>query len=88
MTESSQLLVQILKKLSRSQIFKNAYRNKKLDTILNQFKALENSQQSNCNIHNGFQSLASIIIEMLDNIQKYQSSYNLREETMKDAKKR
>ena len=42
--------------------------NEKLDTILSQVKASQISRQKIGNTHNGFRSLASIILERLDNI--------------------
>ena len=41
----------------------------------------QNSQQTIGKTYNGFQSSACIITERLNNIQKYQSNYYLREES-------
>ena len=59
-----------LKKLvTRSQELKIAFGDEKLDIILSQVNAPENSRQPIANTQSGFQSLASIITERLDNIQ-------------------
>ena len=68
--ESSQQLVENLKKkLTRSQKLQIAYGNEKLDTILSQVNAPENSRQQIANTQSGFQPLASIITERFDSIQ-------------------
>ena len=68
--ESSQQRVENLQiKLTRSQKLQIAYGNEKLDTILSQVNALENSQQPLANTQSGFQLLTSIITERLDSIQ-------------------
>ena len=68
--ESSQQLVENLKKkLTRNQKLQIAYGNEKLDTILSQVNAPENSRQQIANTQSGFQPLASIITERLDSIQ-------------------
>ena len=79
--ESSQQLVENLKKLTRSQKLQIAYWNEKLDTILSQVNAPENSRQPINNAHIDFQPLACIITERLDNIKINESNNYLREET-------
>ena len=83
--ESSQQLVENLKqKLTRSQKLQIAYGNEKQDTILSQFNAPEISQQPIANTQSGFQPLASIITERLDNIQINESNNYLKEETKEE----
>ena len=77
--------MRIKKKLTRSQKFQIAYGNDKLDTILSQVNAPEISQQPIANTQSGFQPLASIITERLDNIQIDESISNLREETKEEC---
>ena len=84
--ESSQQLVENLKKLTRSQKLQIAYGNEKLDTILSQVNAPENSRQQIANTQSGFQPLASIITERLDIIQVNESNNYLREETKEECK--
>ena len=84
--ESSQQLVENLKKkLTRSQKLQIAYRNEKLDTILSQVNAPENSRQQIANTQSGFQPLASIITERLESIQINESNNYLREETKEEC---
>ena len=59
-------------KLTRSQELQIAYGNEKLDTILSQLNALENSRQLKSITQSGFHPLARIITERLDNIQMNQ----------------
>ena len=68
--ESSQQLVENLQKLTRSQKLQIAYGNEKLDAILSQVNASQNSRQMIDNIHNGFQPFACIMNEKFDNILK------------------
>ena len=79
--ESSQQLVENLNKLTRSQKLQIAYGNEKLNTILSQVNAPQNSRQQIANTQSGFQPLASIITERLDSIQINGSNNYLREET-------
>ena len=66
----SQYLVQNLKKITRSQKLQIANGNEKLDTILSQVNAVENSLQTIGNIFNNFQLLTNIITERFNNILK------------------
>ena len=79
--ESSQQLVENLQKLTRSQKLQIAYGNEKLDAILSQVNASQNSRQMIDNIHNDFQPFACIMNEKFDNTLKDQSNYYLREES-------
>ena len=84
--ESSQQQVENLKKkLTRSQKLQIAYGNEKLDTILSQVNAPENSWQPIANTQSGFQPLACIITERLDSIQINESNNYLREETKEEC---
>ena len=83
--ESSQQLVENLNKLTRSQKLQIAYGNEKLDTILSQVNAPENSEKQIANTQNCFQPLACIITERLDNIQIDESISYLREETKEEC---
>ena len=85
MLDKSQQLVKNFKKLTRSKKLDIAYRNKKLDTILSQVNAPENSRQPIANTQSGFKPLASIITERLDNIQINESNSYLREETKEEC---
>ena len=76
-----------LLKNCKSQKLQIVYGNEKLDTILSQVNAPENSQQSIANTQSGFQPFASIITERLDNIQIYESNNYLREEIKKECKR-
>ena len=60
----------------------------KLDTMLSQAKASQNSRQMIDNIHNDFQPFACIMTEKFDNTPKDQSNYYLRKESKKGVKKR
>ena len=71
MMQISQQLVQNFKKLSGSQKLQIAYWNEKLDTMLNQVNASQNSRQMIDNIHNDFQPFDCIMAEKFDNIQKF-----------------
>ena len=84
--ESSQQQVENLKiKLTRSQKLQIAYGNEKLDTILSQVNAPENSRQLIANTQSGFQPLASIKTEKFDSIQINESNNYLRKETKKEC---
>ena len=62
--------VQNFLKLSGSQKLQIAYWNEKLDTMLSQANASQNSRQMIDNIHNDFQPFAFIMTERFDNTQK------------------
>ena len=66
----SKQLVQNFLKLSGSQKLQIAYWNEKLDTMLSQANASQNSRQMIDNIHNDFQPFAFIMTERFDNTQK------------------
>ena len=85
MESNQQLVENFLKKLTRSQKLQIAYGNEKLDTILSQVNAPENSRQQIANTQSGFQPLASIITERLDSIQINESNNYLREETKEEC---
>ena len=57
--------------------------NEKLDTMLSQVNASQNSRQMIDNIHNDFQPFVCIMIERFDNSLKDQSNYYFREERKK-----
>ena len=80
-TASSQLKIKTYRK-SDSQF---SIENEKLDIMLSQHNAPQNSLQTKGDTHNGFQPLASIITERLDNTLKDQSNYYLREESKKEC---
>ena len=75
-----------LKKLSGSQKLQITYWNEKLDTMLSQVNAPQNSRQMIDNIHNDFQPLACIMTERFDNTPKDQSNYYLREENKNECR--
>ena len=81
----SQQIVQNFKKLSGSQKLQIAYSNEKLDTILSQVNASQNSRQMINNIHNDFQPFACIMTERFDNTPKDQSNYYLKGENKKEC---
>ena len=72
-------------KLKKNQKLQIDYGNEKLGTILNQVNAPENSLQQIANTQSGFQPLASIITERLDNLQIDESISYLREETKEES---
>ena len=74
-----------LKTVTKSQKFQIAYGDEKLDAILSQINAPENSWRSIANTHSSFQSLTSIITERLDNIQINESNNYLIEETKEEC---
>ena len=83
----SQQLVQNFKKKSfRKPKMQIAYWNEKLDTILSQVNALQNSRQMIDNIHSDFQTFACIMTERFENTPKDQSNYYLREENKKECR--
>ena len=53
--------------------------------MLSKVNASQNLRQTISNAHNGFQSLASIKDERLDNILKDQYNYHLREKSKKEC---
>ena len=59
----------------------------KLDTILNQVNAPENSRQQIGNTHSGLQHLANIITERLNNTQINESDSYLNKETKEECQK-
>ena len=67
--ESSEQLVENLKKFTRNQKPQLAYGNEKLDTILSQVNAPENSRQPIAHAQSCFQPLARIIAERFDSVQ-------------------
>ena len=75
-----------LQKDARSQKLQIDFGNKNLNTILSRVNASQISRQTIGNIHNGCQSLVSIMTEMLDNILKDQSNYYLRGESKKECR--
>ena len=82
----SQQLVQNFTKFSGSQKLQIAYWNEKLDTMLSQVNASQNSRQMIDNIHNDFQPFACIMTERFDNTPKDQSNYYLKEENKKECR--
>ena len=72
-------------KLTRNQKLQIAYGNEKLDTMLSQVNASQNSWQMIDNILNDFQPFASTITERFDNTLKDQSNYYFREESKKEC---
>ena len=68
MASSQQLIDNLKKIITRSQKLQIVYGNEKLDTILSQANAPENSRQSITNSQSGLHPLANIITERLDNI--------------------
>ena len=83
---SQQQVHNLKKKLSEGQKLQIAYWNEKLDTMLSQVNASQNSRQMIEKIHNDFQSFACIMIDKFDNIPKDQSNYYLREESKKECR--
>ena len=84
----SQQLVQNFKKHSGSQKLQVAYWNKKLETMLNQVNASQNSRQMIDNIRNDFQSLACIMTEKFDIPQKINLTIILGKRVKKSVEKR
>ena len=85
MESSKQKLKTFKKKLTRSQKLQIAYGNEKLDTILSQVNAPENSRHPIANTQSGFQPLANFITERLNNTQISKSNNYLREETKEEC---
>ena len=77
-------LLRTKKYLQEVRSFRLILGNKKLDTILSQINAPENSRLPIANTQNDFQPLASIITERLDNIQINKSNNYLRKENKEE----
>ena len=77
-----------LKKLTGSQKLQIANGNEKLDTMLSQVNAPENSWQQIANAHRGFQLLTSIITERFDNTLKINPTIISEKRVKKSVKKR
>ena len=69
-TKQPKTSFELLKILQEARNFKISDKNEKLNTILSEVNASQNSRHMTRNTHSSFHTLAIIITEKLDNIQK------------------